>query len=156
MLWIILFTGAASGLKTATILRELTTFPKPMLINFAKAVFCLRYSIFWICSRIFSISVLRSIAILETSRSFDLERIVFASRFISYAMKSILRPIPSDSWRIFCMPWIWLCSLTVSSSLQILSENKITSAAIRLSSIWESSRSSCTFCSSFSRYRNRS
>ena len=41
--------------------------------------------------------ILSSIPILEVSRSFAFERIVFASRFISCAMKSSLRPIPLSS-----------------------------------------------------------
>ena len=47
------------------------------------------YSIFWICSRTFSISVFRSMPTLETSKSLALERMVLASRFISWAMKDV-------------------------------------------------------------------
>ena len=74
--------------------------------------------------------------LLDTIRSLDLDRIVFASRFISCAMKSILRPTPSFSSRIFLIPWMWLRRRTVSSSLQILSEKSIPSAAIQESSNW--------------------
>ena len=65
-------------------------------INKSCHVFFL-YSTFWICSLTFSISVFRSMAMLEISRSLDLDKIVFASLFISCAMKSSLRPMPSFS-----------------------------------------------------------
>ena len=42
------------------------------------------------------ISVFRSIPTLETSRSFALDRIVLASRFISWAIKSSFLPTPAS------------------------------------------------------------
>lgn len=60
------------------------------------------YSIFWICSLIFSISVFKSIALFEISISFALESIVFASRFISWVIKSNLRPTFSPTSMVFC------------------------------------------------------
>ena len=77
---------------------------------------------------------------------------MLASRFISCAMKSSFRPIPSDSSSVSRIWEIWLFKRTTSSSVQILSANKITSAAIRLSSICTSPSSSRTFSSSFARY----
>lgn len=63
-------------------------------------LFFSNYSIFWICSLIFSISVFSPIARFDTSRSLALERIVFASRFISCAIKSSFLPIPSFSSKV--------------------------------------------------------
>ena len=54
--WIIRFIGADSGLTTATMRSADTMLPKPMLISLIRGP----HSIFWICSRIFSISDLRS------------------------------------------------------------------------------------------------
>ena len=77
---------------------------------------------------------------------------VLASRFISCAIKSSLRPIPPSSFKQLFAWSIWLLKRTVSSSTQILSAYKITSAAILFSSNGFSPRSSVTFCSNLPRY----
>ena len=59
------------------------------------------YSIFCICSLIFSISVFKSIAAFDISILFALDKVVLASLFISCAMKSIFLPIPPSSLRHF-------------------------------------------------------
>jgi len=67
-------------------------------------------------------------------------------------MKSSLRPIPSFSSNVALICWIWLFNRTTSSSVQILSAYRITSAARRFSSICVSASNSATFSSSFCRY----
>ena len=93
------------------------------------------YSIFCICSRTFSISVFKVIAQSVIDKSLAFDRIVLASRFISCAMKSSLRPTLPPSIRVALVLSIWLLSRTVSSSTHILSANIVTSVAILPSSM---------------------
>src|SRR4029453_9403479 len=54
------------------------------------------HSTFWTCSPRSSVSSLMMIPARVMSTSFDLEAIVFASRFISWSRKFSLRPASSD------------------------------------------------------------
>ena len=74
-----------------------------------------------------------------------------ASLFISCAIKSSFLPIPSVSSNVSRICEMWLFKRTVSSSVQILSAYKITSAAILFSSTG-TSKSSWILSSSFLRY----
>ena len=78
--WITRLMGADSGLTMERMRAALTALPKPMLTSFMPSS---GYSIFWVCSRIFSSSALISTTVRACSRSFPLEPMVFASRFSS-------------------------------------------------------------------------
>ena len=75
-----------------------------------------------------------------------------ASRFISWAMKSSLRPMLPPSRMVFLVVSMWLFRRTSSSSTQTLSAKIVTSITRRFSSTWASPRSSFTFASRFCRY----
>ena len=85
-------TGAESGLTTAIMRSDATIFPKPMLMNFISPPF---YSMFCICSLIFSSSHLTATTVCAASAFWHFEPIVFISRFISCMRKSSLRPAGS-------------------------------------------------------------
>ncbi len=69
-------------------------FPFFLFIASSYLINNLIYSMFWICSLTFSISVFKFNSDIGNSKSFAFDKIVFASRFISCAIKSKLRPIP--------------------------------------------------------------
>ena len=71
-----------------------TALPKPIEISF---IVSSAYSMFCVCSRIFSSSALSSTTVRACSRSLPLEPMVFDSRLNSCSRKSSLRPMgPPD------------------------------------------------------------
>ena len=78
--------------------RYLDAAGNPMLISFMSDPPA--YSMFWICSRIFSSSALISTTTLESSRSEHFEPMVLVSRLISCMRKSSFRPTGSEACSI--------------------------------------------------------
>lgn len=85
----ILLMGAESGLTIEIILSAETRLPSPIFISFTVIH---PYSIFWICSRIFSNSALTSTTTLAISVFCAFEPMVLISRLASWRMKSSFLP----------------------------------------------------------------
>jgi len=84
---------------------------------------------FWICSRIFSISVFISTTSLVISKLLAFEPIVFVSLFISWTIKSSFFPTGPSCSSKFVNCAKWLFSLVISSSIEHLSEYITTSCS---------------------------
>ena len=93
------------------------------------------YSIFCVCSRIFSSSALISTTIRASFTSEHLEPMVLLSRFISCSRKSSFRPTAPPVVSILFICSRWLRRRTVSSSTATLSAKMAASVRIRLSSM---------------------
>ena len=100
------------------------------------------HSMFWICSRICSISTLSSIDALLVSIWADFDPSVLASRFISCIRKSRRLPTGSGSFRILLTSLVWVSSRSSSSATSSFCDKRAISCSSRPLS--GSISSSCT------------